>query len=585
MRRLLLLGRPHWRLLGSAFACMAVVGVTTGAYAWLMGPALRFLLTGGAEGLGFVARLAPSVATWSREQALWALPVVVIAIGALKGAGYLGQFYLVGLFGQRVVIDLRRRVFERLLGLSPLQLSGRLSGDLLSRFSADVASVEAAATYTVASWLRDTLQIAILVAVALSVSWRLSLLALLAVPVAVLPASRLTRSLMKRTREGQRALGSLAGQVQEGLGALRTIQAFDAQRAERARFERRTATVAAALTRAGWSRAAVPGVMEVLAACAIAGSLAWAVATRAVGPEALVSFLGAIILLSQPAKDLGRVTQFLVTAAASLERLEEVLALAPPVADAPGARALGPVRQRITLTDVHFSWGQRRALDGVSLELPVGQVTALVGESGSGKSTLTALLLRFERPSRGAIAIDGVNVDAATAASVRAQFALVTQEPLVFSASVRDNLRVARPAATDAELEAAARVAQAHDFIAALPQGYHTPIGERGVILSGGQKQRLCLARAVLAGAPVLILDEATSNLDPEGERQVQAALERVLVGRTALVVAHRLSTIRNAHRVYVLDQGRVAEAGTHDELVGKNGAYAALWNRQTASV
>lgn len=420
--------------------------------------------------------------------------------------------------------------------------------------------------------------------VALSVSWQLSLLALVAVPIAVLPASRLTRALMKRTREGQGALGSLAGQVQEGLGALRTIQAFNAQRAERARFERRTATVATALTRAGWARAAVPGVMEVLAAVAIAGSLAWAVATRAVGPEALVSFLGAIILLYQPAKDLGRVTQFLVTAAASLERLEEVLALAPPVADAPGARALGPVKERITLTDVHFSWGERRALDGVSLELPVGQVTALVGESGSGKSTLTALLLRFERPSRGAIAIDGVDVGAATAASVRAQFALVTQEPLVFSASVRANLRVARPGATDAELEAAARVAQAHDFICALPKGYDTPIGERGVVLSGGQKQRLCLARAVLAGAPVLILDEATSNLDPEGEREVQAALERVLAGRTALVVAHRLSTIRNAHRVYVLADGRVAEAGTHDELLAKHGAYAGLWNRQTAA-
>lgn len=577
MQRLVRLGRPHWGLLGVAFACMVVVAVTTGAYAFLLGPAVRFLLTGGAAGLERVFALAPGLRALGGPGAVYLLPVVVLVVGAVKGVGYLGQFYFVGLFGQQVVVDLRRRVFEKLLALSPGQLSTRLSGDLLSRFTADVAAVEQAATYTVASWLRDTLQIVVLVGVAFLASWELSLLACLVVPVAVWPASRLTAALMRRTREGQAALGGIAGQVQEGLGALRTIQAFNAEAAEAARFGRRTAAVEAALSRAAWARAAVPGVMELFAAAAIAGTLAWAVATGAVAPDALVSFIGALILVYQPAKDLGRVSQFAIAASSALERLEALLRLTSPVVDAPGARALGPVRERVTVEGVTFRWGDRPALDGVTLELPVGQVTALVGESGSGKSTLTALLLRFEAPEAGTLRLDGVDVREATVASVRAQFALVTQEPLLFSASVRENLRVGREDATEAELEAACRAAKAWDFVQALPQGLETPLGERGVTLSGGQKQRLCLARAVLSRAPVLILDEATSSLDPASEREVQAALDELLVGRTALVIAHRLSTVRRADRIVVLERGRVVEQGTHQALLALGGRYAAM--------
>ena len=578
MQRLLKLGRRHTPLLASAFGCMALVAITTGAYAFLMGPALQFLLTGGEGGLTRLFAVLPSLRTIEKSQTLYVLPVLVLIVGAIKGVGYLGQFYFVGLFGQKVVIELRRKIFAKLLSLSPHQRTTRLSGDLLSRFTSDVGAVEQAATYTVASWLRDTLQIVVLAGVAVALSWKLALITFLVVPVAVWPASRLTAALMRRTREGQAALGRIAGQVQEGLGALRTIQAFNAETAELDRFHRRTAAVETALTRAAWARAGVPGMMEILASCAIGGALAWALTTRAVDPEALVSFLGTLLLVYQPAKDLGRVSQFAIGAAAALERIEAVLHL--PELEHTGSQQIAPLREAISIEDLAFSWGERMALDGVTLSIPMGRVTAIVGESGSGKSTLASLLLRFEVPTRGRVRFDGVDVAEATLESIRSQFALVTQEPLLFSTTVKENLLVARPGARAAELEAACRVAAAWDFIAALPHGLETQLGERGVTLSGGQRQRLCLARAVLANAPVLILDEATSNLDPESEREVQAALEKVLVGRTAIVIAHRLASIQGAAQIVVLDAGRVVEQGTHAELLAREGRYAALWKK-----
>ena len=582
LRRLLRFSRPHWPLLLLAFGCMVVLGATTGIYAYLMGPALRFLLEGGAGGLGLPARLFPALARVDRSTVLWLFPALIVLVGVVKGLSYLGQFYWMGLYGQKVVGDLRRAVFWKLTSLSPLQLSREREGDLLSRFTSDVAAVEAAATYAVASYLRDGLQIAILVGVALFLDWKIAGFALLVLPLSVVPAARLTRSVLRRTRDAQGQLGEIAAQIKEGLSGLRTIQAFNAEAAERARFDTHARAHQGALIRAGWARGAVPGVMELLAAGALASALGYAVRAR-LPPEHLVSVLTAIILVYQPAKDLGRVTQFALQAAVAGERIFQLLDAGHPVPPATGLPRARRLEKELRLEDVHFRYGDRPALSGCSFAARAGQVTALVGPSGAGKSTVTQLLLRFARPDRGRIWIDGEDVESFAPDSVRESFALVTQESLLFSTTVLENIRFARPDASPKEVEAAARIASAHEFIEALPRGYDTPVGERGVVLSGGQKQRLCLARAVLAGAPVLVLDEATSSLDPQSEAEVRRAMDEVLKDRTALVIAHRLSTVRGADLIHVMDQGQIVQSGTHAELLRAGGLYARLWALQEA--
>jgi subfamily B ATP-binding cassette protein MsbA len=599
LSRLLGCAWQHRPALLLSFGFMVVLGVTTGILAYLTGPALKFLLFGGAR-LELAAPWVPLRIDIARESALWLFPVAIVGIALLKGLSYAAQFYWIGLFGQRLGLDLRRQIFVHLSALSPSRLSRQLTGDLVSRFTVDVAAVEVAATYSLGSYVRDGLQILSLGAVAIWLNWRMALAALLVVPAAAFPISRLMRLLMRRTQEGQARLGQLAAQVKEGLGGLKTIQAFNAQEAEMARFNAEAQRHQAAMTRGGWTRAAMPSLMEVMGAIGVAGALTLTAVNTSVPPENLISLLTALVLIYQPAKDLGRAGHFGVQALASGERIFQLLdqptnvdgaALAKlpspgrlPAED--GERELGRssgLGGSVRVQDVWFQYGDRPALAGLTLEVAGGKITALVGPSGAGKSTLISLLLRFDRPEKGRILLDGVDVQQLRLDDVRAQFALVTQEPLLFSASVLDNIRIGQPEATREEVVQAATIAQADAFIQRLPGAYDAPVGERGVVLSGGQKQKICLARAILSRAPILLLDEPTSNLDPESEVELQQALAGTLPGRTALIIAHRLSTIVAADRIYVMDAGRVVESGSHLELIRRGGLYARLWTLQTA--
>jgi len=591
--RLLRFVTPYRGRFVGALACMVVYAVGNSAYATLIGPILSFLFTGEARSVGSVGKFLPegvgvaeTLAGADRAQVLALIPLVMVAVSLVKGVAAFGQFYLMGMLGQRVVADLRRRLFEHLLTLSPGFYSRRHSGDLMSRFSADVGAVEVAITNSIASYFRDGLTVVVMLITCFIIDWRMSLVVFCAVPITLVPVVRLAKKLKRATTQGQASIGQIAEMVQESISGIRVVQAFGMERWEARRFGEANGRWLAIQRKSFLVRAFTSPLMEVMAAAGLATAIAW------VGPKILsgefdsakiISFLGAVMLLYQPVKQLGRVGQMALQGAAASERIFEILDTPSAVVDA-GTGTLAPFAEAIRYEGVKFAYGDVPVLHGLDLTIRKGEVVALVGGSGGGKSTVANLLPRFWDPTAGRVTIDGRDVREVTLQSLRAQVALVTQDTVLFNDTIRANIAYGRPELSPADVERAARMAQAHDFIMAQPNGYDTVIGEKGTNLSGGQRQRLAIARAFLKDAPILVLDEATSALDAEAEREVQRSLEDLMgLGgaaghRTTLVIAHRLSTIRNADKIVVLSKGHVVETGRHEELLARGGEYARLY-------
>ncbi|ACL66135.1 ABC transporter related [Anaeromyxobacter dehalogenans 2CP-1] len=582
---------PYKGRLVAAIACMAVLSITTAIYVNLLGPALQFLFTGDTGAVATLGKFLPDsvdlaglLAGADRASILAALPLVIVAVSVVKGFAYFGQFYLIGMVGQRVIADIRKALFDHLLKLSPGFYTRRHSGDILQRFSADVLAVDVAVSNAVPSYVRDGLTVVVMLVNCFVLDWRMSLIAFGAVPATLFPVIRLAKRLKRVTGHAQKTGGELSEMVQEAVSGMRVVQAYGMERWESRRFADANAKLVRILRRSYLVRAFSSPLMEIMGAAGLAAAIWW-VGGRILAGELeaakFFSFVAAVLLLYTPVKQLGRMGQIAMQGAAAGDRIFEILDTPSAVPDA-GRATLAPFRAAIRYEDVSFSYGDRPVLTGFSLELRKGEVVALVGASGGGKTTVANLLPRFWDPTGGRITVDGVDLRDLTLASLRAQLALVTQETVLFNDSIRANIAYGRPEVSQADVEQAARLAQAHDFIRAMPEGYDTVVGERGVLLSGGQRQRIAIARAFLKDAPILILDEATSALDAESEREVQRALDSLMAidgasRRTTLVIAHRLSTIRNADRIVVIAGGRVVEAGDHATLVARGGEYARL--------
>ncbi|MCE3230179.1 MAG: ABC-type multidrug transport system, ATPase and permease component [Alphaproteobacteria bacterium] len=560
--------RPYGRYFGVALVLMVLAALSTSALPYLLEPVFDKVFTNGTPRL-----------------LMWVCGGIFLAF-VVKGATSFGEAVIMTYVGQRIISDLQNRLFSHLMHLDLAFFHGTSSGDLLSRFTNDINLMRNAVATTLVGIGKDSFTLAFLVALMFYRDWTLACIAFFIFPLAVFPILRIGRRMRKVTNNTQEELGSFTGRLTQVFQGIRVIKAYRAEDYEAKRAYAMTERIFALVYKSARVRSASHPIIESLGGMAIVIVIAyggWQVMHHARTTGEFMSFILALLLVYEPLKRLSNMNANLQEGLAAAARVFKILDTAATIQDRPEAKPLPLVKEHIEFQDVRFSYPDgKMALDGINLRIKKAQSIALVGASGAGKSTIINLIPRFYDIQHGAILIDGVDIRDVTLASLRQQIALVSQEITLFDTTIRDNIAYGSFNAPEAEIIAAAKAAAAHEFITVLPNGYDTMIGENGVKLSGGQRQRIAIARAMLKNAPILLLDEATSALDTDSERQVQAALKTLMEGRTTLMVAHRLSTVVEASKIYVLNKGKIVESGDHHTLLGSNGIYASLWQAQS---
>ncbi|CAN5691694.1 lipid A export permease/ATP-binding protein MsbA [soil metagenome] len=586
-RRLLLYVRPHWKAFALAVLAMLLTALFETAIGILLVPIFeQFNPAAGVAKVPFDLQSIIPREPW--YDAWLAIATLLIVFTVFKGIAEYFSSYLMAKIGQSAVLDLRRQLYDHLLGQSATFFQKNRTNFLVSRLVVSCAAIEQAVSANLRDVLRESFMLIFFLGAAFYFNWRLMLGALVIAPIIAFLTTKFSKALRKLADvsfEGNKVLTDTA---QETLSNHSIVTAYRAEERERTRFAKVADTIARANLRSGRISATSPPTIELIGTIALVILLYFGLREINVGRMEAAEFFAFLFFLFRsydPLRKISRQHNEISKAFAAAKDVWNVLDTSEHINEQPNAITLEPLRDKMELKEVSFSYASdpKIILDQISLEVPKGSMVALVGESGGGKSSLIKLLQRHYDPSKGAILWDGIDLRDAKLKSLKEHIALVTQETVLFNESIRYNIAYGKPDATDDELAEAARIAFAEDFISELPHKFDTIVGERGVFLSGGQRQRIAIARAVLVNAPVLILDEATSALDAESERLVQKALENLMKDRTSVVIAHRLSTVRRADRIYVIERGKVVETGNHAELLNKSGKYRRLYDLQFA--
>jgi subfamily B ATP-binding cassette protein MsbA len=558
---------PHWRLMAIAMTAMVFSAATAGT--------MPFLLQ----------RIGDDVFVAKDTTLVFVLPIIVVVVIAARAAANWVTAVAEGSLGTKIVAELRFRMFDTIAAADLAWVQGFNSGRFVSAFVYDVNTLDRAATKVMTGLIRNGLSVVFLMGAMFYMDWRLSLIALLGAPLAILNLRKQKRRIRTAAGRSLEHAGDLNSMLTQTLQGMRVVKAYGQEQNEARRLRQIALRLRKYIMKATRSRAAVGPVWETLTGIGIAAAIFYGGWQGIYGDVTLGHFMGfmtAGLLAFQPMKTLANIQAMLSEGLMAADRVFAVIDYASQVTEAQGAKPLRVDKGTISFRDVDFAYeGGGPVLSGFNLEIPAGSTVALVGPSGAGKSTVLNLILRFFDPSSGAILIDGQDLREATIASVRGASALLTQDPVLFDDTIAANISYGSEWASEQEVAAAAQSAAAHDFIMRLPEGYQTCVGESGIRLSGGERQRIAFARAMLRDTPILLLDEPTSALDAESEAKVQDAMDRLLAGRTVVMIAHRLSTVQKADIICCMENGRIVESGTHGELVARRGRYASMVQAQ----